>query len=127
MDIVVVGGLAVGVWAAIGLGAVGAVFILRAVACWYFKLTKIVAVLEEIRDLAVRNIEKGGIITLPEGEFVIGKKETKTPYPVDQLKRDLSEEYGYTLGKATKLMRGAAGVKTLLDGYPKMKETKEGP
>ena len=118
-----------GIWSWIGIGILcfGVLCILREVACWYFRLTKIAMLLEEIRDLAVRNIEKGGIITLPEGEFVIGKKETKTLYPVDQLKRDLSEEYGCTLGKATKLVRGAAGVKTPLDGFPKMKETKEGP
>ncbi len=49
MDIVV-GGLEVGVWIAIIGGAIGAIFILRAVVCWYLRLSLIASLLVQIRD-----------------------------------------------------------------------------
>ena len=49
MDIVI-GGLEVGVWVAIIGGVIGAIFILRAVVCWYLRLSLIASLLVQIRD-----------------------------------------------------------------------------
>ncbi len=57
MDIVV-GGLEVGVWVAIIGGAIGAIFILRAVVCWYLRLSLIASLLVQIRDRLPEVIEE---------------------------------------------------------------------